>query len=543
MSRVSLYLYGLFGAAALLLFNDPALAQNATDIAENINDSIAQMPGLVSAICYLIGLILGVSGILKLKAHVENPGEGGGQVPLRTPMIRLIVGGMMFALPIMYEAMAGAFGNGSFLTTLLSNPLFTSTQTNAIFGINGQDTSGNFNAILQNINNSIGGLPGLITAISYLAGLVIGAMGALKLKEHVENADQVTLKEPVIRFLVAGAFFSLPAIFNAMFETINGSGVDGLLGSLTLLFGGSGNIFSSTYAASACAPGSSGAGSLICGIISNAGLFPSFLTAISYLFGLVLGVWGIVKIRDHVLNPQQTQVMEGIARFIAGGGFFALPAIISVFSNTVGGGASAASPVTSYNEGSVAGGACSSVADLGLDGRLACFVNDIFGPMHSVLNLFAFIAGTIFIMIGISRLIKGAQEGAKGPGGLGTIMTFIMGGALVSYNEIVRATTTTLTGSSTTLTFAELQYTNGLSNVAEAEAVITAIIKFMIIVGLISFVRGLFIVRDVAEGSQQASMMAGLTHIIGGAAAINLGPLLAAIQTTLGISTFGIGFS
>ena len=72
---------------------------------------------------------------------------------------------------------------------------------------------------------------------------------------------------------------------------------------------------------------------------------------------------------------------------------------------------------------------------------------------------------------------------------------------------------------------------------------IAAIIKFMIVVGLVSFVRGLFIIRDVSEGSQQASLMAGITHIVGGALAVNLGPLINAVQATLGIGAYGITFS
>ena len=50
--------------------------------------------------------------------------------------------------------------------------------------------------------------------------------------------------------------------------------------------------------------------------------------------------------------------------------------------------------------------------------------------------------------------------------------------------------------------------------------------------------RGMFMLREVAEGGQNASMMATLTHIIGGTVAINIIPFLSAVQTTLGISGF-----
>ncbi|MCB1147702.1 MAG: hypothetical protein KDK38_12960, partial [Leptospiraceae bacterium] len=57
----------------------PALAQEVDDIAKNIVSGSDQLPGLISAISYGLGLLLGVLGVLKLKDHVENP----TQTPLR----------------------------------------------------------------------------------------------------------------------------------------------------------------------------------------------------------------------------------------------------------------------------------------------------------------------------------------------------------------------------------------------------------------------------------------------------------------------------
>jgi hypothetical protein len=176
-------------------------------------------------------------------------------------------------------------------------------------------------------------------------------------------------------------------------------------------------------------------------------------------------------------------------------------------------------------------------------------MGDIMGPLHVVLNFFAFVSGMILLMIGISRLIKSAQDGARGPGGIGTAMTFVMGAALISYNELVRAFSTTFVGSPMTATFAEMQYSPcaggglGCAEAVSAHMTISAILQFVIIVGLISFVRGIFIIRGVAEGNQQASVMAGITHIVGGALAVNLGPLINAVQTTLGLGSYGIAFS
>lgn len=71
-----------------------------SDIATNIITSIASLPGLLSGVAYMFGILLAVLGILKIKDHVENPGN----TPLKDGAIRLAAGGALFALPIVYDA-------------------------------------------------------------------------------------------------------------------------------------------------------------------------------------------------------------------------------------------------------------------------------------------------------------------------------------------------------------------------------------------------------------------------------------------------------
>ena len=87
-------------------------------------------------------------------------------------------------------------------------------------------------------------------------------------------------------------------------------------------------------------------------------------------------------------------------------------------------------------------------------------------------------------------------------------------------------------------------FTGGMTGaeIGHAEAVIAAITAFVAVVGWISFIRGFFILRAVTEGNSQASSMAAFTHIIGGAIAVNLGPMLEAVQVTLGITQIGVAY-
>lgn len=97
-----------FSAAIIVGASSAANAQGANfnDIARNINDSVAELPGLVTGIAYLVGIVMGITGIFKLKDHVDNP----SQTPLKEGAVRLVAGGALFALPILYDAMLTTIG-------------------------------------------------------------------------------------------------------------------------------------------------------------------------------------------------------------------------------------------------------------------------------------------------------------------------------------------------------------------------------------------------------------------------------------------------
>ena len=105
-------------AVLMLATAGDAHANNFGNIAQNIVLSIQSLPGLLSGIAYMFGILLGVLGILKIKDHVENP----GQVALKDGAIRLAAGGGLFALPIVYDAMLNTIGaTGNSITAASMN--------------------------------------------------------------------------------------------------------------------------------------------------------------------------------------------------------------------------------------------------------------------------------------------------------------------------------------------------------------------------------------------------------------------------------------
>lgn len=539
-------------ASAFLSFTTPAFAGAAAidTVAQNVNTSASQVPGLITGISYLFALLFGITGILKLRDHVEN----SNQTPLRVPIIRFFAGGALLALPIVFEAATNSIGNVASFG--MDNAVYGMTNNmGAIINIasGGGGTAGGINDIMSNIILSTDSLPGIVTGVAYLLGLLACVVGILKVRDHVENQEQTPLREGVIRLLIGGALFAIPTVYEAVETTITGGvGIGTTINTILPTVANYTESSRSAGVADSCqeiiAATGGGLGETICRFVGRTGATPAFLTSLSYLFGLVIGVWALLKIRDHVLNPQQTSIWEGISRLIAAGAFFTMPYLAGVFQGAVTGGSAffTANQFTGWLHSGYVTTECAAAGARALDITVACFMRDILTPAHVLFNHFAFVAGLVFIMIGITRIMKSAQDGARGPGGLGTMMTFIVGGVLISYNAIIEFFTASLNAiGGTTATQAALSYTTGMTaaEVQHAEVIMAAILQFMILVGIISFIRGWFIIRDVAEGNQQASLMSGATHVIGGALAINLGPILAAVQSTLGITGVGLTIS
>jgi hypothetical protein len=89
----------------------------------------------------------------------------------------------------------------------------------------------NFSSIASNITKSVSSVPGMLTGLSYMFGILIGVLGILKIKDHVENPNQTPLKDGAIRLAAGGGLFALPIVYEAMLETIgnNGAGVQAAL--------------------------------------------------------------------------------------------------------------------------------------------------------------------------------------------------------------------------------------------------------------------------------------------------------------------------
>ena len=74
-------------------------------------------------------------------------------------------------------------------------------------------------------------------------------------------------------------------------------------------------------------------------VATESNTIPNLVTIVSYVAGLGLSVFGIFKLREHVDNPGQVKMKDGLVRLGAGGMLLVLPFLLETVFASVGGAA------------------------------------------------------------------------------------------------------------------------------------------------------------------------------------------------------------
>lgn len=267
---------------------------------------------------------------------------------------------------------------------------------------------------------------------------------------------------------------------------------------------------------------------------------PNVLSGFAYISGLFMGVWALFKFKDHVDNPVNNPISAGVKRFFAAGMLLSGPYMYNVLFGTLyGGNAVGANELSNTTRTTPLG----PLTPGSLDKMVVDLMVNIGGPIEILLIVFTYIAGIILLLVGINRLTKRMEEGPRGPAGLGTMMTFLASAALFSFGDTMGTFSSSLFGNTQVMTNALIDPTviTNATDASKIEAVVEAVMGFVMIVGYIAFIRGWLVLKSFADGAQGATLAQGLTFLFGGTIAINLGELVNMLQTTLGIG--GITFS
>lgn len=273
-------------------------------------------------------------------------------------------------------------------------------------------------------------------------------------------------------------------------------------------------------------------GDLVVGLSDGFLTLPSLLEMISRLLGAGFIIFGIYKFRDHVDRPSQVPMFDAIRMMIAGAFFLTLPDMVNYLIGTFGFQEIDAISNSGYNMS-----AGDNDGGLTVDGMLTSLANDLRPAMMYAFSVFSYMAGLIVFMIAIYRITRGFDQGPRGPLGMGTFAHFVTAAVLLSLPQALAVFSTTIFGSSDVKVIAVFSEDSGMTaELAErAHAIMMAVETFMIIIGIISFIRGWFILKSAADGNGQATTLSAFSHIVAGVVAVNIGPFINAVQQTFGL--------
>lgn len=72
-------------------------------------------------------------------------------------------------------------------------------------------------------------------------------------------------------------------------------------------------------------------------LFENLRTIPDLIGIVAYIAGAAFGIAGIFKLKQHVDNPQQAELKDGLMRLGAGGGLIALPFVLQAVIDSFGG--------------------------------------------------------------------------------------------------------------------------------------------------------------------------------------------------------------
>jgi len=167
------------------------------------------------------------------------------------------------------------------------------------------------------------------------------------------------------------------------------------------------------------------------------------------------------------------------------------------------------------------------------------------GPAYQLMYVFCLVGGLTMVL---RALIKFPRAAAAGPMGMhnpyaAPMASLVLGIVLISMGSTMNTFTNTLfEGDASRMRYSDGNVTYANVQITDigpyVNTIVDAVLNILAFLGWLWTIKGLFVLKAAAEGTGQAGVGTGITHIVGGVLAVNMGPFLVAIESTLDIGEF-----
>lgn len=254
----------------------------------------------------------------------------------------------------------------------------------------------------------------------------------------------------------------------------------------------------------------------------------SLFSYICYVVGTVFGLQALLAAARHGTN-QGKSLTAMFVRAMGSAAFYNFPRAVGVLREVL------FKTSTVDNTFNNTFGKTSSATE-GLDHSLVHMITDITPALTALIGLIAFLSGIFMIFSGLLALSnQGFQQETANKT---QIMARLgVGTALTAFASSVETILGTIFGQTTLNADSTLAYSQSALDAATNQAVsgvLNAIFIWLTLIGLISILRGLWILKAALEKGH-SGLTAPLTHLIAGGMLCNMGPTVQLIQKTLDV--------
>ena len=171
-----------------------------------------------------------------------------------------------------------------------------------------------------------------------------------------------------------------------------------------------------------------------------------------------------------------------------------------------------------------------------LDGALISLVRDLDPALMGLIAVACYLLALVTFIQGAARLLRLSEDRFHGPSAAGTALCFLVCLVMVSVPSWLTAGGESLFGAGTAASASLGHGDRG----ADYDALLGAVLTIVGWVGLLAFLRGVFVLRAAADGVAGASAGRAAMHMLGGVCAWHAENLIGAVQTSLGIQVLRI---
>lgn len=266
----------------------------------------------------------------------------------------------------------------------------------------------------------------------------------------------------------------------------------------------------------------------------------NLLTGIAYLAGVVFGIRTAILLKDHTDNPGQVRLSRPVTAMVACTLFMGLPSTVTTLVSTF--------KMDQFSYGRLEGKAeelsAVGVAQTSNDlSEMAVAFSRSLPELTTLVYLAATISGLALILRAVFLLPQLEQGRAEPSKVVWTLISGVLLWTILPALDMSLATmgSSNLSASSMTgytsgeakhvLSYSRIE--EGGTGLAKFQNTMQAVLMFIQFLGMVAFFRGGLILKNIGE-HKDGSMGRALTHIFGGAAALNIGWAVWILAHTIG---------